>query len=218
MASKLRPSPILEVERKFHRLAVPTLSRSGGLPAFKSLRSCPPKKIHDVYFDRDDILYNTGTWLRRRNGAWEAKIQKGGDLTNSRFEELTDPRKIAACIHRITGKDMGEDRDFGLAKMAEFTTMRETWVADGEFHIVRDRMDFGHEVGEVELQVEAGIATESEKRKIMAQMDEKIENFMNKYAWAFTPGRPVGKLVAYFEAKKRTPAGGNPSGSMAAVD
>lgn len=211
MSSSLGSRAILEVERKFCRLAVATLTENGGVPPFRSLRSLPTKKIHDIYFDRDDVLFNASTWLRRRNGAWEAKIRKGGDLTNSRFEEVSDAGKIAAHIRRITGQGMGEDADFGLAKMAEFTTTRQTWVADGEFFIVRDVMDFGHEVGEVELQVEMGARTESEKSRVMGQMDERIGAFMERYAWAFAPGKPVGKLVAYFEASKRQTAAA-PSG------
>jgi len=208
MPPNLRPS-ILEVERKFCRLAVATLTQSGGAPPFQSLRALPAKTIHDIYYDKRDILYSAGTWVRRRNGAWEAKIRKGGDLTNSRFEELNDVRDIAACIQRITGVGINEDAQFGLVRMAEFTTTREAWVADGEFCIVRDRMDFGHEVGEVELQVEMEGATEAQKRRAMARMDERVGDFMERYAWAFAEGKPVGKLVAYFEARKRQAGGGN---------
>jgi len=197
-----RPT-ILEVERKFRRLAVPTLTQNGGTPPFQSLRALRATTIHDIYFDKADVLCNAGTWVRRRNGAWEAKIRKGGDRTNSRFEELTDTRDIAACIQRITGIDMKAERDFGLGKMAEFTTTREAWVADVVFCIVRDRMDFGHEVGEVELQVEMEGVTEEGKRRVMAEMDGRIGAFMQRYAWAFAPGKPVGKLSAYFEARRR---------------
>ncbi|KAK0653164.1 CYTH-like domain-containing protein [Cercophora newfieldiana] len=199
----LRPS-ILEVERKFCRLAVATLAQNSGTPPFQSLRGLPTRTIHDIYFDKADVLYNAGIWVRRRNGAWEAKIRKGGDLTNSRFEEITDPEGIAACVGRIIARaGRGGDKDFGLEKMAEFTTTREAWIADREFCIVRDRMDFGHEVGEVELQAEMEGPTETEKRRVMGEMDERIEAFMQKYAWAFAPGKPVGKLVAYFEAMER---------------
>lgn len=207
MPLNLRPSQaILEVERKFRGLAVAMLTKNGGSPAFRSLQPLPPKTIHDIYYDKADLLYNAGTWLRRRNGVWEAKVRKGGDMTNSRFEELTDTRDIAACIHRITGQDINADKNFGLPKMAELTTTREMWVADGEFCIVRDRTDFGHEVGEVELQVEMEGRTEVEKARVMAEMDEKIGSFMERYAWAFATGKPVGKLVAYFEARKRQAA------------
>ena len=195
-----RRQSILEVERKFRRLAVETLTQNGGTPPFQSLRALPTKTIHDVYYDKADVLYKAGTWVRKRNGAWEAKIRKGGDFTNSRFEELSDARDIAACVRGITDVHTAEGQNFGLERMAEFTTARQTWVADGEFVIVRDCTDFGHEVGEVELQVELEGATEAEKKRMMGEMDGRIVRFMDRYAWAFARGKPVGKLVAYFEA------------------
>ncbi|KAK5660035.1 hypothetical protein OQA88_13503 [Cercophora sp. LCS_1] len=206
MASKLR-STVLEVERKFRRLAVATLTQHGGSPPFRSLRVLPTKRVHDIYYDKSDALCSAGTWVRLRNGAWEAKVRKGGDRTNSRFEELAETRDIAAAISDVTGLRATADNAFGLAKMAEFTTTREGWVADDEFHIVRDRTDFGHEVGEVELQMEVqeqeGRApTEGEKEKAMADMDRRIVAFMQRYSWAFAKGKPTGKLTAYFEAKK----------------
>lgn len=201
-------SPILEVERKFRCLAVKTLTRDGGFPPFRSLQSLPIKTIHDIYYDKADILYNAGTWVRRRNGLWEAKIRLGGDLTNSRFEELKGAQDIAACIQRITGNDMREDCDFGLTIMAEFTTTRETWVADEEFSIVRDRTDFGHEVGEVELQVEVDGLTKNEKKRVVGEMDDRIGQFMERYSWAFEEGKAVGKLTAYAKMIGRTTARG----------
>lgn len=203
--SRIRSS-ILEVERKFRRLAAKTLTREGGVPPFRSLQSLPIKTIHDIYYDKADILYNAGTWVRRRNGQWEAKIRLGGDLVNSRFEELKGAREIAACVRRIMGNDIEEDCNFGLVTMAEFTTTRETWVADGEFSIVRDRTDFGHEVGEVELQAEVDALTENEKKRVMAGMDERIGQFMERYSWAFVQGKAVGKLTAYAKMVGQTAA------------
>lgn len=135
---------------------------------------------------------------------WEAKIRKGGDRTNSQLEELTDTKNIAAAVRKITGVSVGEEGEFGLHKMAEFVTIREQWVVDGEFGVVRDRTDFGHEVGEVELQVEVhGDMREEEKRRVMGEMDGRIGGFMERYGWAFGEGRAVGKLTAYFEWVKK---------------
>lgn len=65
-------------------------------------------------------------------------------------------------------------------------------------------MDFSHIVGEVELQQtiltnNTGIFIEKEKQRLMQQMDDRIAKFMERYAWAFRPGVPKGKLTAYFE-------------------
>ncbi|KAK0736879.1 CYTH-like domain-containing protein [Apiosordaria backusii] len=171
---------ILEVERKFRSLAT----------------------IRDTYYDKAGLLSSAGVWVRRRNGAWETKIRKGGNFTNSQFEELHKVGDIAACVERITGVQAGEREDFGLATMADFITTRETWIADNEFHIVRDKMDFGHEVGEVELQQtlegKGGEAlSEVEKRAEMQRMDKRITEFMTRYSWAFADGLPMGKLTAY---------------------
>ncbi|KAK4661354.1 uncharacterized protein QC763_703040 [Podospora pseudopauciseta] len=191
---------ILEVERKFHSLAARHLTQNGGIPPFQSLRSLPLQTIRDTYYDKSNLLSSSGAWIRRRNGIWEAKIRKGGDFTNSRFEELNRVSDIAACVENITGIQAHEKEDFGLGIMADFVTTRETWIADEEFRIVRDNMDFGHEVGEVELQrVLDGEASEEEKMGEMERMDERIGEFMRRYGWAFRKGRPVGKLTAYFE-------------------
>jgi thiamine-triphosphatase len=78
-------------------------------------------------------------------------------------------------------------------------------------------MDFGHEVGEVELQVEVGgggggemdgdgkmHVGEEEKVALMDEMDRRIEAFMKRYSWAWEEGEAVGKLTAYFEMGKRS--------------
>lgn len=205
MASRLLPkSCVLEVERKFRSLAVAKLSQTGGTPPFNSLRSLPMKTIRDTYYDKNNLLSSSGTWVRRRNGTWEAKINKGGNFTNSRFEELTGAADVAACVRSLIGVDHPETANFGLSTLADFTTTRETWVADNDFRIVLDVMDFGHTVGEVELQqvlegTNGEVPSELQKHAAAQEMDEKITTFMQRYAWAFTPGKPTGKLTAYFE-------------------
>jgi len=143
--------------------------------------------------------------VRKRNGLWQAKIRKGGNFTNSRFEEVYGARDISEYVRRITGIDDEEANNFGLYNIATFSTERETWIADSDFHIVLDTMDFGHVVGEVELQqevlmdVRTGFPSERQKQRMMQDMDGKISEFMRRYSWAFTQGEPKGKLTAYFE-------------------
>lgn len=199
-------SCILEVERKFRSLAVRKLTQHGGTPAFKSLRQLPTQSLHDVYYDQSGRLSSAGAWVRKRNGEWEAKIKKGGNFTNSRFEELRDTGDIAAHVKRIVGTDVSVDASssFGLSPIATLSTTRETWIADDEFSIVLDKTDIGHEVGEVELQrVVAGVdgsgPSEGQKESITRELDERISAFMKRYSWAFSPGEPKGKLTAYFE-------------------
>lgn len=220
-SSSSTKSCILEVERKFRCLAVPQLTQRGGVPPFDCLLALPPQTVRDTYYDDGrGLLSSAGVWVRRRNGSWEAKVRKGGTYNNSRFEELNEVGEIAACVERIAGlspppQEEREKEDylvnFGLAVIADLVTTRETWIADGEFRIVRDRMDFGHEVGEVELQrtLEGegpGLApSEAEKWAEMQRMDESITEFMRRYSWAFADGPPVGKLTAYFKKMGKKP-------------
>jgi len=204
---------LLEVERKFCSLAVRELTQHGGKPPFRSLQRLGSHQIRDVYYDRSNLLSTAGVWVRNRNGQWEAKISQGGTFTNSRFEELSNPRDIARCVARWTGIATGDERqdvkvNFGLEPVAAIVTERATWIADEEFRIVSDVMDFGHSVGEVELQQWAHFDTasteasvEQQKRQIMQEMDDRIVAFMKRYAWAFSLGKPKGKLTAYFEWK-----------------
>ncbi|KAM0254374.1 hypothetical protein ACHAQJ_006843 [Trichoderma viride] len=199
---------VLEVERKFHSLAVGKLTKYGGFPHFKSLQRLPVQIIRDSYYDKSNILSTAGAWIRKRDGEWQAKIKKGGGFTNSRFEELTRIDDISAYIKHTTGIDEREALNFGLKPVATFSTTRETWIADDEFHVVLDTMDFGHQVGEVELQVDlvgenGGVPTEEQKQRELQVMDDRIVAFMKTYAWAFSPGEPKGKLSAYFERARR---------------
>ncbi|KAK4106992.1 hypothetical protein N656DRAFT_564786 [Canariomyces notabilis] len=225
---------ILEVERKFPRLAVPSLTQHHQQnPKFSSIQPLPTRQIHDIYYDTPTRqLCSHGAWIRLRDGKWEAKLRRGGDFVNSRFEELTGEAEIVRSVRSIlgsqyqstTGDSIGDRKDrggrvpnrmedFGLEKMAEFVTTREAWMCDGEFKVVRDRMDFGHEVGEVELQAEIEVDVDSDKlllwrhvkEREMERMDCRVKAFMERYAWAFdwSGGEPKGKLTAYFEMVKK---------------
>ncbi|OWY53977.1 Thiamine-triphosphatase [Alternaria alternata] len=196
----------LEVERKFCGLAVTDLAHHVGNPPFRTIQSQGQRVFNDTYFDRAGRLAAAGVWVRLRNGQWEAKVRKGGDFQNSRFEELSDPHKIGKQVQAITGQGCNERESFGLDRIANMSTTRTTWLADEWFTIVLDRMDFGHEVGEVELQSEVhlaytGQALEDHKQRAMQQMDQEIVAFMERYRWAFAAGVPIGKLTAYFERK-----------------
>lgn len=206
----IRKGSVLEVERKFRSLAVPKLSRHSGNPSFQSLRSLGSQTFRDIYYDRFDILSSAGIWVRSRNGEWQAKIKKGGNFTNSMFEELSGAESISSYVGQLLGCKVIKDNAFGLEPIASMTTDRMNWLADNKFQIVLDKMDFGHTVGEIELQMlvdlevtAEGASIEEQKGKLMREMDEKIITFMDRYSWAFTPGEPKGKLSAYFEVMSR---------------
>ena len=199
---------VLEVERKFRSLAVQELTSSIGQPPFRSIRALGQRTIHDVYFDRSNLLSSAGVWVRQRDGYWEAKVKRGGNFTNSRFEELSDPRAISRCIQGVTGMKCVEQDFFGLERIATLHTTRRSWLADDTFRVVLDTVDFGHTVGEVELQQRKAftatkdMSVEQQKQSTMQEMDVRIARFMDRYSWAFCPGAPKGKLTAYFELRK----------------
>jgi len=193
----------VEVERKFQ----PNLGSADrfhanrGPPAFESLEYLGRCRFEDAYYDRDGILSSNGVWVRRRDGKWQAKVRQGGDYINSQFGELSEESVIAALVKKYTPNACSKARAFGLLEIARFTTLRDSWKADGRFEIVLDTTDFNHSVGEVELQevLETHDELPLQQRQTLAcKMDSDIDTFMKRYPWAFPSGIPVGKLSAYF--------------------
>lgn len=76
--------------------------------------------------------------------------------------------------------------------MAQFTTTREAWKVDKKLKIVLDRTDYGHAVGEAELELEVGTNENDEKNKrfwaaerpggMTTRMDRQIETLMQEYS------------------------------------
>ncbi|KAK0736132.1 CYTH-like domain-containing protein, partial [Apiosordaria backusii] len=198
----------LEVERKVPSLTIPTLSNPAlwSRPAFLSVDPRPHKSIHDIYYDKNDALCSNGLWVRKRNGVWQAKFNPLASIgqQNTRFEELRTESDIVKAIKAIVKTNGESATNFGLDKMAEFTTYRERWMVDKEFVVVRDRTCFGWEVVEVELEETVKVEERKESDKVwkqrkMEEMDARIESFMKRYSWAWVEGQVKGKLSAYFD-------------------
>ena len=134
------------------------------------------------------------------------KIRRGGTYENTRSEEVSDWDIISAHIKSLTGRNCGPSKLFGLGHFADFSTLRHAWIANTEFNIVLDRTDFGHTVGEVELVAQVPAQDGNEAQMALKTMDYRLVEFLQLYAWAFTTGKPVGKLSAYFahDALKRS--------------
>ncbi|RAL17792.1 uncharacterized protein BO97DRAFT_448329 [Aspergillus homomorphus CBS 101889] len=109
---------LLEVERKFRRLAVKSLLIDSGHPFFTSLQYRGKQTIHDTYYDSAHFLSSKGVWVRRRDNNWQAKIRRGGDYFNSKFEELSTPAAISAYLAELTGTRANAAENFGLQPMA----------------------------------------------------------------------------------------------------
>lgn len=170
------------------------------------------------------MLSSKGIWVRKRDGKWEAKgrinhqtVPLETSCVNSQFQELSDPVDIARVVHSIFPLDNNTESTlalspstcFGLSPMARFITYREAWKVDGRFNVVFDTTDFGHTFGEVELEKPAvfdlGEVVDPDELRVSAmrhavatEADAKIEEFMRCYFWAFPPGKPMGKLSAFF--------------------
>ncbi|RAK97306.1 thiamine-triphosphatase [Aspergillus ibericus CBS 121593] len=202
---------LLEVERKFPSLTTKALHLATNRPPFQTIHHQGTKTLHDIYFDSPTHqLSKQGIWIRKRNNTWQAKIRRGGNYTNSQFQELATPGEISSFLASITGVKKSEKVDFGLVPMADFVTIRESWVADRDFTIVQDETDFGHTVGEVEMEwrgnyngIRGDGDVEAYRRLKLRGMDGRVEQFMETYGWAFSRGVPKGKLSAYFEIKGR---------------
>ncbi|KAK2853338.1 hypothetical protein FQN49_005171 [Arthroderma sp. PD_2] len=212
---RLRRS-VIEVERKFScgPESKEIFRSNKGLPPFRNIQYVGQRTFEDTYFDCQRLLTTNGIWVRRRNGAWQAKVRtdhSNSTYTNSRFEELSKPSEILKLVQSfrrevgyLPTEESGCDvRNSGLEVMARFTTYRDIWKFDERFEVVLDRTDFGHWVGEVELQQEVNVDDDETKALAQrhaksAEMDEDIQSFMEHYRWAFPVDNPVGKLSAYF--------------------
>lgn len=245
---------ILEVERKFTptKLSISRLRNNTGTPRFTNLEYQGSKILHDIYYDRGDRLCNNGIWIRQRRESpikidqmgsdkkqscksgeeiggmgmktWQAKVKKGGDRINSSFAEIHDHDTILTLLHHEFPLLAGVKRIEDLSILARITCMRETWRINKKLNVVIDQTDFGHVVGEVELEVAtqddsgAGmygyggaikvdrsdvpktVVGWDEEAELLKSMDKEVGTFMRRYEWAFpVEGRVVGKLSAYFE-------------------
>lgn len=226
---------VLEVERKFAPTAtsIRQLDQNTGEPPFDSVVHKGVTCFEDTYYDTpNDTLSKAGVWIRRRekfecgvrrftghrragphNASWEAKVRVGGDFINSAFKEITDVGEISAMLGTLVpGSELDADhgpRGGQVREMARFVTDRTGYIVDGKFTVVIDVTDFGHTVGEVELERDAAETScqGEDKALAIAAMDKEIDGFMRRFLWAFPARKPVGKLTAYFKRKSDRPLG-----------
>ncbi len=106
------------------------------------------------------------------------------------MSETQDHDQIAWLVRARFGDASLVEDNFGLDAIARFETFRSWMLADDRFKVVLDETDFGHWVGEVELEAEDADAEKAH---------EEIEAFLWRYRWFFDTAKPKGKLTAYFE-------------------
>lgn len=209
---------LLEVERKFCPSGAALIARNAGFPPFRQFSPRPRSIFRDTYYDHGHVLRNAGIWLRKRDEQWESKVKVGGDYKNSQFQEVKGITAVNAVISKylqgLDCKALTRHRTlpalmdaYNITPVVDFETTRDSWTVDNEYTVVIDTTDFGHTVGEVELENDAPeILPEVAKNALLKQLDEKIVSFMRHYPWAFPTGQCKGKLTAYFEWKSRARA------------
>ena len=163
--------------------------------------------------ERAKSLCASGIWVRVRDGVWQAKLNRGGSFTNSRFREVEGMEAVGRVLRSFV--DDGLDAAFGdkgarsdskskepllnqLQKVAQFETARERWGVDEGYEVVIDQTPFGWIGGEVEkvMTVKKG----DEETRIAKKIDVEMEEFMNRFDWAFpVQGVVIGKMTAYFD-------------------
>jgi len=177
---------MIEVERKFK----PTLENKQQL--IKGAEFIGEKVMKDVYYDTKNWSLSTKDfWLRLRNNKWELKMPLHGLGINKRkmdqYNELENENEIRNILKIPLNKTLLEDLETNnYYCIASITTIRRKFKKD-DFTIDLDSMDFGYEVGEVELMVQ----NESEMNMAM----KRILNFIHEYGLEIVPVR--GKVLEY---------------------
>lgn len=201
---------LLEVERKFHFDRWGIMWR---LPPFaqmfKSIKQLKIQQFTDTYFDHREVLSSNGIWVRRRQDCSgtdlvEAKVRVNGHYHRSTFDETTDGERIHELIQPHFPNLKPGAMGFGLDILAQFATLRRSFLANNKFTVVLDEADFDHSVGEVELMAE----DEAEAHEQIDRFMQEHSRFFGMPPFGMGDTKPAGKLSAYlqtFGAGLRTP-------------
>lgn len=177
---------MIEVERKFR----PTEEQKAAL--INGAAFVGEKTMTDIYYDTVDFQLTTNDrWLRQRDGAWELKeplnTLSASKRAADQYRELTTEEEIRSALHLFPKNSLSIDlTNAGYQPFAPIKTTRRKYKKDG-FVIDLDDMDFGYDIGEIELLVN----DESE----MAAGVAKIEAFAKQHGLGLTFIR--GKILEY---------------------
>ena len=93
---------------------------------FKNYESFGKQTIHNIYYDRNSLLFSKGVYIRRRNRNWKVKIRSGGDFINSAFIKIDGDNAIKEIIQQnLTASADGLGIEEMLEPCAEFAMERE---------------------------------------------------------------------------------------------
>ena len=172
---------MIEVEKKF-RIADDKVAA-----LIKGAEFLGEKKFVDICYD--DARYSLTTsdrWLRSRDGVFELKIRFDAKDNSGmdRYYELHD-EEIRDELDLEKGDLAMAIKLAGYSPFSEYATTRKKYRKEG-FGIDIDSMDFGYNIGEIELMVPEN-QTDEATAKILA--------FMKKYG--LESERVRGKLIEY---------------------
>lgn len=152
---------MIEVEKKFQ----PTEEQLASF--LKDAEFLGEKNIHDIYYDyADNRLYKSYVYLRNRNGQFELKVGKEGsdDNQGTVYKEIDTEEEIKNYF-----QTHGSLKDFieeNLKEILNFKTNRRKYKK-GDFSIDVDRLDYGYDCVEVELQVANSNEVKEAKNRII---------------------------------------------------
>ncbi len=177
---------MIEVERKFQ------ITEEGKRALTDGAEFVSEKIMTDTYYDTADLQLTTkDRWLRLRDGKWELKEPLHALGFSKRaadqYRELTTEGEIRAALRLPAGNDLGADlAKTGYEPFATIKTIRRKYKKEG-FVIDLDVMDFGYEIGEIELMVQS----ESD----MLGAVDRIRGFAQKHGLELLPVR--GKVLEF---------------------
>lgn len=173
---------MIEVEKKFK----PTKEQLDSL--LLDAEFLKEVTLHDVYYDYPDYrMFKKEIRLRKRNDSFELKI--GDDEVEGTAEEVEDEKEIQKYFQIDKPLDTFVQDD--LIEIINYSTNRKKYKK-GDFIIDLDRLDFGYECVEIELQVE----NDSQVK----HAHERIIELVKKYDFDLSPVTP--KRESYFKIYK----------------
>jgi predicted adenylyl cyclase CyaB len=183
---------MIEVEKKFSLSADEINKLTAGSQFLGE------KTFTDEYYDTEDFLLTAqDKWLRLRDGKWELKLTMNkGQAANKRkmdqYEELETEEGIKEALNIKSKKPLSSAlAELGYKPFCKITTTRKKYKK-GEFTIDLDQVDFGYNIGEIELMVE--------DHGQMQEALDKITEFAGKNNLSLLPVR--GKVVEYLKRNK----------------
>ncbi|KKW32126.1 MAG: Thiamine-triphosphatase, partial [Candidatus Uhrbacteria bacterium GW2011_GWA2_53_10] len=158
---------MIEIERKF------AVTEEGKRRLTEGAEFVSEKTMTDTYYDTVDFQLTTkDRWLRLRDGKWELKEPLHALGFSKRaadqYRELITEGEIRTALRLPAGQDIEADlAKTGYEPFATIKTVRRKYKKEG-FVIDLDVMDFGYEIGEIELMV----ASEQEMDAAVARILE----------------------------------------------